>query len=190
MPLHTDTNARMSIDGAICLRCLPVVKKYLPSLVTRYQKLSIVTEIYRTCISCAKMRCEFLRFYSTEVTILVLVNAYLIVWWLSCKILPSWMQCCCSNSSHFRIGYMLCHNRNTILPNKQFLIIRCAHKLILLDKINCVDSPQMLTVLKLFCSSCNIKLQNFLIIWSDQKRALNCWMEFCCKRYSFQLECS
>lgn len=129
--------------------------------------MSIITEIDWTCISSTIMWSKLFRFYTTEVSSFVFINAYLIIWGLSCKILPSGMYSSSSYSMHFGIWYIFSNYRNSILPYKKFFIISSAHKFILLDKIDGIDCSCMLTVLKLFSSRSDVKLQNFSIIWSN-----------------------
>lgn len=124
------------------------------------------------------MRCKLFGLDPPEVTILILINTYLVITRLPRKVLPPWMQRRGRNRPHLRIRHMFGHNRNPILPDKELFVIGRADKLILLYKIDSVDSAQMLTVLKLFGACVEVKLQYFLVIRAHKEGALDCGMEF------------
>lgn len=129
--------------------------------------MPIITEIYWTSISSTIMRSKFFRSYSSKITTLILINTYLIIRWLPSIILTARMNCCCCYSMHLWIGNVLCYNWNSILPHKQLLIISTAYKLVLFNKIYCINCSHVLAILELLCSSIRVKLKNLFVIWTN-----------------------
>jgi hypothetical protein len=139
MPLYAYAHTRMCLQSSIVFRCLPIIKINSTSLISRNQKLPVVAKINWTSISSAWMWGKFFWSYSSKISSFVLINNNLIIWRLTCKVLSSRMQCCCCNSVHLWLWYMLCNNRNTEFPYKKLFVIRTSHKFILLNKSYCID---------------------------------------------------
>jgi hypothetical protein len=74
-----------------------------------------------------------------------------------------------SDGVHFGLRDVSCHNRDSILPDKQFLIIRTADELVFFNKSQCVNCSQMLCVLHGLLASAQVELEDFLLIRPTEK---------------------
>ena len=189
MPFHSDTGSSMSVQNPVYFRVFPIVTVDLSSFISRKQKLTIVTEIDCTSITSTKMTGKSFCSNSSKVSTLILVDDDLVVRRLSCEKLSSGMHRCSSYCMHLWLRYVSCHDRNSVLPNKQFLIIWRTHELVLFNESKSIYWAQVLIVLHSFCASFKIKLKNFLGTASTK---IDIWVvfwrvEFYRKRYSLQL---
>lgn len=132
MPLHSNANTGMSIQGSIIFGSFPVIKEQSSSLISRYQKLSIVAEVQSTGVSSTKVTSYFLGPYPSEIATFILVNYNLVIRRLSRKVLTIWVHGSGCNCMHLRLRNMLNNYRNSEFPNEQFFIIRTTHKFIIL----------------------------------------------------------
>lgn len=174
MPLHTYAYIRMSIFKSTQQSAgFPIIKVNFPSFIASHQKLPIMTEIYSACISCREVPWKIFSPDSPKITPFVFVNNYLIIWGLPSIILSARMNSRCRNRMHFWIRNMFSHNWYPILPNKQFFIIRTTHKLVFLNKCDCIDGPCMIAIIHLFFPCVHIKLHDLFIAGSTQKNILS-----------------
>jgi hypothetical protein len=90
---------------------------------------------------------KFLGSYPPKITTFILIDHHLIICRLASIELPRRMHGSRSDGMHIRFRDMPSNNRNSILPNKQFLIIRATNEFILLDEGESIDRSQMLGIL-------------------------------------------
>ena len=163
MPLDIYTNSFMHLHSSQILTRFPVPEPQFTISISTSQELAIRREIQPAGIARIKMSTKLLLSVHFEVT-LAIINYNFVVHRLTCEVFSIWVHCCCWYSLHVRLTDMFSNYGNTKLPQKDFLIICCRYKSsATLNKCQCIDTAQVLLILKCDFTGISIKLQNFLV---------------------------